>query len=117
MSKKFNLLILLLLIILATSGCTTKVGKYKVQYNDPKLTEKNWCPEKELFSISNERTGEGYFMRYAGIEIIDGIEMCNLCTEITNENGTMQIDCLSDYSGEYFKYRVLDEEGKVLVIF
>ena len=113
MSNKFNLTILLLFIILATSGCTTNVGKYEVQYNDPELTEKNWCPERAIFSISNNQTGEGYFMRYAGIEIIDGIEMCNLCTEITNENGTMQIDCLSDNSGEYFRFRIVDEDGNV----
>lgn len=55
-------------------------------------------------------------MRYAGIEKIDGIDMCNLCSEITTENGTMQIDCLSDYSGDYFIFRILDEEGKVLMV-
>ena len=118
MSNKFNLIILILLlfIILATSGCTTNVGKYEVEYNERELTEENWCPEGIIFSISNDQTDEGYLMRYAGIEKIDGIDMCNLCSEITNENGTMQIDYLSDYSGDYFIFRILDEDGKVLMV-
>ena len=115
LSNKFNLIILLLFIILATSGCTTNVGKYEVQYNDPEITEKNWCPERAIFSISNNQTSEGYFIRFAGIEMIDGIEMCNLCTDISNENGTMQIDYLFDNSGDYFRFRIVDEEGNVQI--
>ena len=88
-----------------------------MQYNDRELTEKNWCPEGAIFSISNNQTGEGYFIRYAGIEKINGIEMCNLCSEITNENGTMQIDYLFDNSGDYFKFRIRDEEGNVRMLF
>ena len=84
-----------------------------MQYNDPELTEKNWCPEGIIFSISNNQTGQRYFMRYAGIEKIDGIEMCNLYIAVTNENGTMQIDCLSDYSGQYFKLKIRNQDGNV----
>ncbi|MBA1341362.1 MAG: hypothetical protein C5S40_04410 [ANME-2 cluster archaeon] len=113
LSNKFNLIILLLFIVLATSGCTTNVGKYEVEYNDPELTEKNWCLEEVIFSISNPQTSEGYLIRYAGIEKIDGIEMCNLCSEISNENGTMQIDYLFDNSGDYFRFRIVDDEGNV----
>ncbi|HIH87542.1 MAG TPA: hypothetical protein HA304_06535 [Methanosarcinales archaeon] len=89
------------------------MGKYEVEYNDPELTEKNWCPEEVIFSISDPRTSEGYLIRYAGIEKIDGIEMCNLCSEISNENGTMQIDYLFDNSGDYFRFRIVDDEGNV----
>lgn len=91
------------------------MGKYELEYNEPELSEENWCTEGVVFSISNDQTGEGYLMRYAGIEKIDGIEMCNLCSEISNENGTMQIDYLSERSGDYFRFRVLDGDGNVLM--
>ena len=116
MSRKFNIIILLLLITLLTSGCTTKVGKYEVQYEDPKITEENWCPKTTLFSISNHQTGEGYSIRYTGIETINGVELCNTCAEISNENGSTQFESLFDKSGDFYLMRIRDKEGNVQMV-
>jgi hypothetical protein len=116
LSGKINLIILLLLITLLTSGCTTKVGKYEVQYEDPKLTEENWCPETTLFGISNHQTGEGYSIQYTGIETINGVELCNSCAKISNENGSTQFDILFDNSGNFNFMRVRDGEGNIQMV-
>ncbi len=87
-----------------------------MQYEDPKLTDENWCPKTTLFGISNNQTGEGYSIRYTGIETINGVELCNSCAKVSKENGTMQFDMLFDKSGDFYLMRVRDGEGNIQMV-
>jgi len=87
-----------------------------VQYEDPKLTEENWCPETTLFGISNNQTGDGYSIQYTGIETISGVELCNTCSKISSENGSIHFDLLFDKSGDFYLMRVQDGEGNIYMV-
>lgn len=88
-------IVLLVILAIISLGCmdsdktegTIKTGDVEVEYSVSGDSEDEWCPVGSSFKMSDPSTGGMASWEVVGTEDIDGIEMCKMVIESSEENG------------------------------
>ncbi len=93
--KKQIIVILLLAVILLSSGCTDRRGTNlsisnngtEINISLPEMADGNWCPAGSQIQVKNPATGEELGMSIVGNEDFEGKTLCKAFVETgTDEN-------------------------------
>ncbi len=123
MQKK--LIILLMLFVLITAGCTAKDstttttvstsdGDVDIEYSVPEGAEDEWCPVGTTWEATNPQTGELANMEIVGTETIDGVTMCKAVLETNTADEVVKMEYWWSEDGETFIWKNYDAAGKVV---
>lgn len=88
-------IVLLVILAITSLGCmdsdktegTIKTGDVEVEYSVSGDSEDEWCPVGSSFKMSDPSTGGMASWEVVGTEDIDGIEMCKMVIESSEEDG------------------------------
>lgn len=88
-------IVLLVILAITSLGCmdsdktegTIKTGDLEVEYSVSGDSEDEWCPVGSSFKMSDPSTGGMASWEVVGTEDIDGIEMCKMVIESSEEDG------------------------------
>jgi hypothetical protein len=88
-------IVLLVILAITSLGCmdsdktegTIKTGDVEVEYSVSEDSEDEWCPVGSSFKMSDLSTGGMASWEVVGTEYIDGIEMCKMAIESSEEDG------------------------------
>lgn len=88
-------IVLSVILAITSLGCmdsdktegTIKTGDLEVEYSVSGDSEDEWCPVGSSFKMSDPSTGGMASWEVVGTEDIDGIEMCKMVIESSEEDG------------------------------
>ncbi len=113
------LIIAILLIAVAASGCGDKDTKTYETEDGQKVEvttgdEEDWCPVGTSWKTSNPTTGEEVSMVYTGTKEVDGTNMCVMEYTSTNpEDEVARVEYLFSEDGETFSWKSYYMNGTV----
>jgi len=114
------LVVLLLFIALAASGCSdSETTSYETDEGEEiEVTSTNgddWCPVGSSWASSNPNTGEQVSMVVTGKEVVDGVEMCRAEFNSNNpEDEIARIEYMWSEDGEIFSWKYFDENENLV---
>ncbi len=114
------LVVLLLFIALAASGCSdSETTTYETEEGEEiEVTSTNgddWCPVGSSWTSSNPNTGEQVSMVVTGKEMVDGVEMCQAEFNSNNpEDEIARIEYMWSEDGEIFSWKYFDENENLV---
>jgi hypothetical protein len=114
------LVVLLLFIALAASGCSdSETTSYETDEGEEiEVTSTNgddWCPVGSSWASSNPNTGEQVSMVVTGKEVVDGVEMCRAEFNSNNpEDEIARIEYMWSEDGEIFSWKHFDADENLV---
>ena len=115
MLKKTIIATVLLILAVASSGCV--INGYDVKLEILDEPDNGWCPIGTPMQITDIENGTSYTIKFTGIEVIDGTEMCRVCGQLGNETNYFGFDMYYDKGGENELYILYDSEGYIYYTF
>ena len=100
---------------MASSGCV--INGYDVKLEILDVPDNGWCPIGTPFQITDIKNDTSYTIKFTGIEVIDGTDMCRMCGQIGNETKYLSCDIYFDEGCENELYILYDSEGYIYYTF
>ncbi|WP_292464638.1 membrane-binding protein [Methanolobus sp.] len=123
MQTKWLFVLTIVVLAMATSGCTDSDDEtvtyeedgVTVEYTASADSEDDWCPVGSSWASSNPGTGEDVSMMITGTEEIDGVQMCKAEFNSNNpDDEYARIYYMWSEDSERFSWKYYNADGDLV---